>query len=222
MRHGAGLIERGGKGDHAPARDGAVRRFEPGQATECGRLADRATGVSTGDSRCQAGRHGSGRTTRRTAGHAVGIPGVAHGPVVRGFVRRAHGELVHVEFAQRDEAGLIAAFDDGGVIGCDEVFQHARTAGGAPAVLAEDVFVGDRYASEWAGLACGTGGIGGFGSRARLFFVNGDKSVDGGVVLGDTAEEQIGQFQAGNLFGFERAGKFFEAGVNHSITLGTR
>ena len=82
--------------------------------------------------------------------------------------------------------------------------------------------MGDRHAGQRAGIARSAGGVGGFGGGARFLFVDGDKGVDGRVVLRDTTKEEFCQFQAGNLLGFERAGKFTKAGVNHSITFGTR
>ena len=83
--------------------------------------------------------------------------------------------------------------------------------------------MGDRHTGERAGMARGARGIGGFGGRARLLFVDRDKGVDRRVVLRDATQEKIGQFQTGNLFGFERAGELFEAGFKHySITFGTR
>ena len=80
----------------------------------------------------------------------------------------------------------------------------------------------DGHAGERTGIAGSACGVGGFGGSARLLCVDGDEGVDRRIVLGDATEEEIGQFQARNLFGFERAGEFSEAGVDHSITFGTR
>ena len=105
----AGLVERGGEGDDAPARAAAVGRLDADRAGEGGRLADRAAGVGGGGAGAEMGGDRRGRAARRAAGHergvgAAGAPRIDDGAVVGGLVGRAHGELVHVELAEHDRA----------------------------------------------------------------------------------------------------------------------
>ena len=103
----------------------------PGHAAQRGGLADRAAGVrGGGDGREPRGDRG-GRTARGAAGHHRRVPGIAHRPEVAGLVGRAHGELVHVRLAEHHRAGGLELGDHSGVIGRDEVVEHARAAGGA-------------------------------------------------------------------------------------------
>ncbi|MNE49720.1 hypothetical protein D3C80_1442620 [compost metagenome] len=112
----AALVEAGGVGDHAPARHATVGRLEAGEVGQRCRLADRAAGVGAGGGRNQTGGHGSRRAAGRTAGHALEVPRILHRAIVAGFVGRTHGELVHVQLAEADGAGVGQALDDGGVI----------------------------------------------------------------------------------------------------------
>jgi hypothetical protein len=105
LGHRPGLVEAGGEGDHAVARDHAVGRLEAGEAAQGRRLADRAAGVGAGGGRRQACGDRRGRAARGAAGHAGRCPRGSSPGRKRGFVGRAHGELVHVELAQRDHAG---------------------------------------------------------------------------------------------------------------------
>ena len=41
-----------------------------------------------------------------------------------GFVGRAHGELIHIAFAQRDHACTVKAFNNSCIVGRDEAFEH--------------------------------------------------------------------------------------------------
>ena len=107
LGHRPALVEAGGEGDHAVARDHAIGRLEAGQAAQRRRLADRAAGIGAGRGRRQARRDRRRRAARGAAGHAGGIPGILHRAEKRGLVRRAHGELVHVELAQRHHAGRL-------------------------------------------------------------------------------------------------------------------
>ena len=50
-------------------------------------------------------------------GTEVCCPGVFNRAVKAGFVGGAHGELVHIGFAQHHSAGLLEVFDHGGIVG---------------------------------------------------------------------------------------------------------
>ena len=111
LRHRAGLVERRGEGDDAPARAAAVGRLDADDAGEGGRLADRAAGVGAGGAEHEVGGDRGSRAARGAAGGerrgVAGAPPRADRRAVdRGLVRAAHGELVHVELADADRAGL--------------------------------------------------------------------------------------------------------------------
>ena len=76
-----GLVERGGEGDHPVARDGPVGRFQPDDAAQRGRLADRAAGVRAERPRGQAGGDRRGAAARGPArARACGPTGCSVGP----------------------------------------------------------------------------------------------------------------------------------------------
>ena len=87
------------------------------------------------------------------AGNVIPVPGVAGGAVSRVFRGGAHGELVHVDLAQDDRAGLAQPGADRGVIGRHEVLQDAGAAGGAQTLGNHHVFQGQGNAGERRGLA---------------------------------------------------------------------
>ena len=104
-----GLIERRGESDNAPARAAAIGRLDADRAGEGRGLANGAAGIGSSRASAEMRGDGSGRTARGTAGNellvgARGAPGVDHRAVVGSLVGGAHGELIHVEFAQHDGA----------------------------------------------------------------------------------------------------------------------
>ena len=120
-----------------------------GNAAECGGLANGAAGVGGGGAWSESGGNCRGGATGRTAGHCSLWPmGFFNRAVKAGFVGGAHGELVHIGFAQHHGAGLLEVFDHGGVVGRDKVVEHLRAAAGADAVGAEDIFVQNGHATE--------------------------------------------------------------------------
>ena len=74
---GADLIERGGKGHEAVARDAAVTGLEAHDAAERSGLADRAAGVAAERGKGFAGRDRGRRAAAGAAGNARGVPGIA-------------------------------------------------------------------------------------------------------------------------------------------------
>src|SRR5690606_19122639 len=83
---GAGLIQTGGKGNHAPARYPAVSGFEPGETAECGGLTDGAPGIAGGGAGSQLSRHSGGRAARGSTGNTIGGPGIFDRAVKTGFI----------------------------------------------------------------------------------------------------------------------------------------
>ena len=134
-RHRPGLVERAGEGHDAPARAAAVGRLDPADAGEGRRLADRAAGVGAGRRGGDARRDCRRRTARRPARSKRGIAAVVapprrdHRAVGAGLVRRAHGELVHVELAEHARPRLAQVGGDGALIARLEVLEDAAAGG---------------------------------------------------------------------------------------------
>ena len=124
LGHGAGLIQAGRKGNHAPAGHPPVGGLEAGNVVQGSGLADRAAGVGAGGARGQAGAQAGGRAAGGAAGNPFQVPRILHRPVVAGFIGGAHGELVHVGLAQHDSAFGGHFFHHGGGVGGNKVVQH--------------------------------------------------------------------------------------------------
>ena len=100
---------------------------------------------------------------------ALGAPGVVHRTVIGGFVRRAHGELVHVELAEHDGAVLPEVLRDGRFVTRLETVEDVAAGLGVNAFGAEQVLDAERNAFERAGLAGGDARIRGLRHVAGLF-----------------------------------------------------
>src|SRR5437763_17184182 len=97
------------------------------------------------------------------AGHEPRVPVIAHRSLEARLAGGAHRELIHVGLAQHDGAGALEFRHHRGVVGRDEVVQHARTARGAYTQGADNVLAGDAHTGESAGAAsrkCPTRGRG--------------------------------------------------------------
>ena len=211
----AALVEAGGVGDHAPARDPAVGGLDAGEVGQRGWLADRAAGVGAGRRRQQARGHGSSRTAARSARYAGQVPGVLHRAVVAGFVGRTHGELVHVQLAQGDRAGGSQLLDHGGVVGRLEAGEDLRAAAGQHVLGAEQVLVGDRRAEQGAVFTTGTAGVGGLGLFPRQIGGHGDEAVQLRVELGDARQQGVGQLGGGEGLVLQAAGDLGQGQLMH-------
>ena len=143
-----GLIEARGEGDHAVTGYPPVRRLDPGDAGEGGRLPDRAARIGARREGREAGGRGRGRAAGGAAGHLGRVPGISHRTIEAGLVRGPHGEFVHVRLAQHDHPGGLELRDHRGVIGCDEVVEHPRSAAGADPVGAENILMNEGDAEQ--------------------------------------------------------------------------
>ena len=140
------LVERGGEGDHAVARDRPVGRLQPDDPAERRRLADRAARVGADRPRGQAAGDRRGRAAGGAAGYAIAVPRVSHRPVGGVLVRGAHRELVHVGLAQQPRPGLGEAPDRRRRVGRAIALEDPRSRRGLDPLGAEDVLDGDRHA----------------------------------------------------------------------------
>ena len=89
--------------------------------------------------------------------------------------------------------------NQGGVVGRDEVVQHARAAAGAHALGAENVLVGDRYPRQGGRLACGDALIGSLGCGQRSACVDCDEAVEGAIELADPVQKAAVQLHTRKL-----------------------
>ena len=96
---GTHLVQVGGVGDQPVPGHGPVGGLDPGDAAECGWLADGAAGVRPDGVPAGAGGHRRRGTAGGAAGNPLPVPGVAHRPQERGLAGGPHGELVHVQLA---------------------------------------------------------------------------------------------------------------------------
>src|SRR5260221_616774 len=105
-----------------------------------------------------------------TAGDAVERDGVFYGAVGGVFVGAAHGEFVAICFAEKDGAGGFEAFDGGGVVGGEMIFENFGAAGGADAARGKNVFDGDRNSGERGKrFVCGDERVDSFGLGVGAF-----------------------------------------------------
>ncbi len=147
-RERAGLVERGGEGDHPVAADRAVGGLEADDPAQRGGLADRAAGVGADRPRRRAGGDGGGRAAARPAGHARAVPGVedrAEGAVLG---RGAHRELVLMGLGQQRRAGGGEALDGGRGVGRPVALEDLRAGLARDALGAEEVLDGDGDAAQ--------------------------------------------------------------------------
>src|SRR5882724_13201618 len=145
---GADAVERRGEGDEAVAGDAAVAAHHGGDAAEGAGLADGATGVGAerGDGKA-CSNDGCGAAAG-PAGNAVERNGILDRAVGGVFVGTAHGEFVAIGFAEEDSAGGFKAFDGGGVVGGEMIFEDFGAAGSADASGGENVLDGDGNSGE--------------------------------------------------------------------------
>src|SRR5690606_2336712 len=98
----ADLIERGAKGDKAVARDAAVGWFEADDAAKGCRLTDRASRIASGRKESEPGGYRCRGSSRGASRNAFEIPRILYRIKGGVFIRRPHGELVEVGFADEE------------------------------------------------------------------------------------------------------------------------
>ncbi len=141
----ADLVQRAGEGHQSVAADRSVGGLESHHAAERGRLPDGTPGVGAQSPGRLAGGDAGGGAATGAARDPVEVPGVSRGLEGGVLGGAAHGELVHVELAEEDQACGSQLGDDGGVIGRDVAFEDARAARGLHPLHGEDVLEADRH-----------------------------------------------------------------------------
>ncbi len=104
---GPNAVKRRSKGDQPVARNAALGRQNAHDAAKAGGLADRAAGVGAQCCNSHVGRHRRRRSAARSARNPLRIHWVAHRPIGRILVRRAHRKLIAVQLAQQHRAGRL-------------------------------------------------------------------------------------------------------------------
>ena len=196
---GADLVQGGGVGHQPVTGDPAIGGLQAHHPAQGGGLPDRAAGVGAQRGDAQVRGHRRGRAPGGTAGNIIPVPGVAGGAEGRVFRGGAHGELIHVDLAQKHRPGPAQPGADGGVIGGDEVRQDPGAAGGSETPGDHDVFEGQGDARQRRGLTPGQHGGGLLGHGPGPGFVHGDIGVELAVPRLDAGEHRLGHLHRRHL-----------------------
>ena len=94
--------------------------------------------------------------------------GLTTGPEAAGLVRRAHGELVAVELAQHDGAGIPQVLRHRRLVGRREIVEDVGAGRGAHALGAVEVLDAQRQAFQRPRLALGQPRVARLGLRQRV------------------------------------------------------
>ena len=188
------MIQRRGKRDDTVTGNATVGRLHPDDSAQRSRLPNGSAGVGSESAGAQRRRHRRRRATRRAAGHALEIPRIVHGLVRAVFIRRAHGELVHVELAQADGTGRSQTPGRRRFVRRNEALENLRTRRGFHAAGDEDVLETDGNPAERTNrLASRDFPIDGVGRFARAGLVHQEKAAELLVEPLDAVEVGIDQ-----------------------------
>ena len=111
----------------------------------------------------------------------------------------AHGELVHVAFAQEDAALLVESLRDGGAVGRNEPLEHAGRTGGGDARRRDVVLDLHRDAGEGPGVPGGETPVGGPGLLHGHVGGHGHIGLDPFLGLSDPVEARLGEINRRDL-----------------------
>ena len=163
--------------------------------------------------RHQARRHGRGRAARRAARHTRGVPGVQHRAEGRVFVGRAHRELVAVQLAQAHGAGRRrGAAPRWHRTGCGSRPASSSRRWSAARAVTKMSLCATGTPSSGAGFARGAAGIGGLGLRQGAGVIDGQERAQR-AVRGNSCQQVLREFGAGDLFVGQRAAQFGHAQI---------
>ena len=169
-RERADLVEAAGEGDEPVAADDAVRRLDPDDAAQGGRLADRPAGVAAeadGGEPGGDGRRRCRRSTRRAPGS--GRAGCASGRTPSSRCSSPSRTRRGWSCRRAPRRRRARRCDDGRVVRRPPALEDLRRARRRDAARAHVVLEGDRHAGERPGIAAGgDGGVDRRGRRAGL------------------------------------------------------
>ena len=154
---GANLVERGGKGDQAIARDATIGWLQSHAAAESRWLTNRSTCIRA---ECCEGCSGSNRCSGAAAGatgNAVEIPRIAGWMEGRILGRGAHRKLIHVHPSERNGAGSTKVGYGCGVVGSCVSIQNPGCRLKGLSSDTDGILDSDGNTSEWLGEICRSG-----------------------------------------------------------------
>ena len=176
------LVQGGGKRHQPVAGNRTISGLHAHNAAERRGLTNGTAGIRPEGIRRFIRGHGSRRTAGAAPGHPAGICRVARQLQGGIFTGRAHGELIHIQFTQKDIVTLFQPFNDIRIIGRHIVFQHFGSAGGAHAPGADIVLdAGGNARKRRKALPFCAFFIHGCRSSQRLFGIKADISADGAI-----------------------------------------
>ena len=219
MRH---RPERRGREGRHPAEAG----FQPVDAAEGRRDADRAGPVGADMQEPEVERRRRGGPGRGAAGGLLRVPGVAGRAGMGRVAEPLPAEFRHRGLGERDGAGLDQAVDDRGVLGRRSVRGGERAAPHRMAGPGDVVLDREGEAVEGAaGLALGPARRGGGGRRQGAVAVDEHEGVEVRSVAVD-AVEGVGHHLPGRqgavAVGVQRGGAVEVADLGHRISLRSR
>jgi hypothetical protein len=166
--------------------------------------------------------HRGSRAAGRAAGNALHIPGVLHRAKKRGSRSTNPWRTRPCSSCRAGPRRQHRICDDRCIVGADEIAEHLRTAGGEPALGAENVLLRDRDAGQRPAFRRDAG-VGGSTRLGQAFLgVDGDEGIDFRVQAGDAVKMELRQFDDEICFRLPALAEFLEALADHSITFGTR
>ena len=129
LRQRSGVVHRPAERNHAALADPAIGRLKADHTAERGGNPNRTAGIGPQGKYRTARRHRSCRTTARTAGDPIQIPGIAAGAVMVVFVCRAVSELMQIVLADQNRAGCLQPVDGRRILRRGMLGQNRRTGG---------------------------------------------------------------------------------------------
>src|SRR3990172_780309 len=178
----APLVKRGRERDHAESGYPSVCRLKPRHPAKGGGLADASSGIGADGRRAFSRGDGGGASSAAAHRNPFGIPWVQGGEKRGVFRGRAHGKLIHVEFAEYYGPRLFQFSYNGCVVWGDEVFKYAGGAGRSYILCAEDVLYRDGNPGQRGsvsffnpfirGLGLFYGAVAAYGYIRVDFFIN--------------------------------------------------
>ena len=199
----AGLIQGGCGSNKAIAGHGAVGWLNTHSIGQRGWLADGAAGIGTNAEWRLAGSECSCGTAARAARGALGVIRVMSRTKGRVLIRRTHGKLIQVGFAQDGNSGLAQTLGHGGVVGRNVAFQHlggcgGRRIGGNEQILQRQGHACQTRSRLFAGIE---GLIHGVGSREGFFRPHVQEGIKLLIGLCDAIQEGLSNLAGGNFAG---------------------
>ena len=198
-RDRADLVEAGRERDRTVPADAAVRGLEPDGAGHVGGLADGPARVGTESQRGFERRDGRGGASAGTPGDPVEIPRIVRRSVRGVLGGGAHGELVHVGLAERNESRRTRSGDDGRIERRQVALEDAGSTRGRHVGRDEHVLDGERDARHRSEYLAGRAATVDVGRDLQCVIAHVQEGMDVGIHRGDPVEVRLGRLDARDL-----------------------